>query len=545
MRPEVMLRLPTSAALWMTLFIAATFNCALSSGLAVGAFTVDDPLRPITCADVIDPSRSSTDAARAHTECLLGYRRDLTVAAIRIVGDMALVGLGVYLAQSWQRRRFGVYRRQRAENTLSRMVERLADALGLRKPPQVHIDGRTRATAFVYGTHDDPHMVVGSHLIIAAESADRSMRERVAYVLVHELAHLRNGDLLRYRAAQAQRVTLIAAGALTTAIYVIGGLAGVVLLLRYGLVFVIGALALRLLLREREFYADLRAVTVGNVGPYIEALSQLRHHTAAARRLWPAPLRSLFASHPSPALRRWVIANPTLLARVGASRGLGLGLAAGLLGSSAILVFGGLLPPRFAAQWAVTAAGGVAGAVVGAALAREIWRTIYVDLYADQNLTGNVRAAIGLSAGFILGHIIGIGGFSWPRFTGQAGLAVAAITAGWLLFALWIRLAALVRFDTDREIEAGSYAGITLVGGAVGAWINGVACDVWMRVQAPDRLDAGAGTTALDLDRSFTHAVSQAAGGHIAASAVLVALIMAGWFAAAVGLRVRAIRLAT
>lgn len=204
---------------------------------------------------------------------------------------------------------------------LHRMVEELAAAAGL-PAPRLYLIANQQPNAFATG-RDPAHGVVA-----VTEGLLRQMDEReLRGVIAHELAHIRNRDILvaTVAATIAAAVSMIAQAGQWAMIF--GGsrddeeggnpLAGLLLLI----VAPIAATLIQLgISRSREYLADATAARVtGDPGGLASALEKLRRGTEAHPSATAPATASLFIMNPLGGVRRaaaWFSTHPPVEERV-------------------------------------------------------------------------------------------------------------------------------------------------------------------------------------------------------------------------------------
>lgn len=222
-------------------------------------------------------------------------------------------------------------------------------------------------------------------------------------IMLHELAHLRNADLNKTYFAVATWWSFVVTALVPLAVRLFNYPLSDILYLSWRVL----ALALMVLLtrnnvlRTREVYADLRAVTWD--GPS-SALSQVLQTMPARKRMgW----QSLFQVHPDPQKRSQALDDTSRLFHMGFWVAFGTGLAASLPIASMIP----LLAPSLMDQpqlwitiffWTSLIYAPLIVGVVGLG----VWRATFAALVRGNEVSGVGGAGLGLGLGVILGQRI-------------------------------------------------------------------------------------------------------------------------------------------
>ncbi|MFP3958859.1 MAG: M48 family metalloprotease [Spirochaetaceae bacterium] len=239
----------------------------------------------------------------------------LLVSGLQVIGALGLavlLGMTTFVMVQTQRRVSEI----RPQNALPlsrnqapglyRTLTELSRRAGVPRVPEVHLLRARMMNAATLGSREHPVLVVTPSLLEGL-----SPRELTA-VLAHEIAHLRNNDLISYRLAEAiSLITVVISRVgwmllilylpvlLTAAVRIPLGL--ILLLLGAPLISVGLQMTLS---RSREFAADLGAVELtGDPAALARALQKIdRIGRSALHQVLPVPSRresSVFRSHPA------------------------------------------------------------------------------------------------------------------------------------------------------------------------------------------------------------------------------------------------------
>ncbi|WP_024805268.1 M48 family metalloprotease [Nocardia sp. BMG51109] len=332
-----------------------------------------------------------------------------------------------------------------------RLRETLSDLVavaGLRSAPRFVVDPTaTSAGAVVFGRTRRATVCLHGGLVAA-----RSARpERFRAVVLHELAHIRNGDItLTYATVAMWRVFLVAVLAPYTVLHIAAlaqpnlapgetpalvrnlALAVFLVLLVY--------LARSDVLRSREIYADLAAVQWG-ADPRGWVLPDREAPTGTVAWAWGSFLE-LWRTHPRWELRRGAIAEPAVTFGVQGLPFLLTGATASLISARLELFSRGATVDEWARQAMAFIPAALVTAVAGFALARAVAFANRTDRTPPSGVTAGLWLGTGLVAGELVSN--GITVFEWlPRRPWMLLLVLAAGTvyAWWIAqcTALWVR----------------------------------------------------------------------------------------------------------
>ena len=405
----------------------ALLDCSRRFGMAPGQVATDEQLAALrSCTAAVNETRRAA--------MLLGV-------VVLLAGGVVAVAI----AFARNRRRY----RPLADATapaVTRAVRDLAKELGVDPPPALRwrpLDGRALGLAFGPPTRRELGFTGGLvPLLVRDPGAFRA-------IVLHELAHLRNGDVdLSYLAVGIWRSLVVVA----LVPFVV-----VVLLLSVSDPATILALGWRLLalvplvylirssiLRAREHDADVRASTLE---PGIRRV-------LAATTEPPLPRwRRVLRWHPSPEQRVAVIDDPTPLLRLGLADAFSVGIV-GSLAYEEVATLVGYFPLESFVVRGVPAL--LFGSLVGLVLALGVFRQTFASLATGRGSVRTVYLGLALTAGLFVGQRLSLVSAIYdeavllrpdPRpfhLIVGAGIAVAAIAfARWLVAAsrCWLPVA--------------------------------------------------------------------------------------------------------
>ncbi|MFE9889260.1 M48 family metallopeptidase [Streptomyces scopuliridis] len=319
-------------------------------------------------------------------------------------------------------------------------LHEVAAQAGLARAPRfVVAPTALSAGAAVYGSNRRPTVCLHAGLL-ARRSGDP---EGFRAVLLHEFAHVRNGDVtLTYATVALWRVFL----ALVLLPYLVWCVAALATSFQspirhaeqmtVGRAFILPVfltvlvyLARADVLRMREVYADLAAVS-GGADPRGWAVPVRPGPEGRLRRGW-ARFAEVWRTHPRWDLRRGALKDPAMLFGVQALPMLLTGIAAPVITDQAGTVLGGgsgwraYLVPLLGAA-AVTGVAGIA-----------LWRAVAHAVLTERRVLSGVRAGLWLGAGMAIGSVA-TRQVSLTRWLPPHAEVLAAVVAAGVLFAWWI-----------------------------------------------------------------------------------------------------------
>ncbi|MFD5813991.1 M48 family metalloprotease [Streptomyces sp. NPDC127038] len=383
-----------------------------------------------------DPSRIGgvipQEDTSAYRECLARYGPTHTspwwVSEVWPVLVIVVAAVLMWTIPAWKARRGRVVPLEivDGDGAIRGAVAELASAAGLKRVPRVVVDpAAASAGAVVFGSNKRPVVCLHGGLLVRARTDPEGFRA----VLLHEFAHIRNGDVaLTYLTVALWRAflgaVLLPYGALMVMLTVwmalfalkvraplspetmVGidsswpliarllGLAVVLVLLVH--------LARADVLRSREVHADLTAVRWGAAphhwatrmaGPVVVPRGVLRRLRAS--------FAELLRTHPRWDLRREALADPAELFSVRALPMFLTGVAAPVINAQ-LWVYDGLrsVPLLEEASWVLTAT--LVAGVAGVAL----WRAAAHAVLTGRREPSGVRAGLWLGAGMTAGELV-------------------------------------------------------------------------------------------------------------------------------------------
>jgi Zn-dependent protease with chaperone function len=429
----VVLMLVSSSSMLPLALTGAGLNKGAQCLLAAGGASNEAPSAEI--------SRSAAyRACIAHHVLLPGW-----VSPVVPVILLVLAGGLFFALPVWKTRRNRVIPLAAVDHDgrILRQLEQLAGVAGLERVPRVVVDPCAASTgAVVFGRNRRPTVCLHGGLLVRRTTAPKDFEA----VLLHELAHIRNGDVtLTYATVSLWRM-FIAAVLVPYAVgfgilvftpfaqdpppYQVGLPAWRALVLPL-LMAVVVYLARSDVLRNRELHADLAAARWG-ADPHIWGVVA----PAPPARVLTRALRSfteLWRTHPRWDLRREALADSAALFEVPA-------LPVFLTGTTAVLINGQLWQLNLSGvgQWtwdlamALAPAGLITG-VVGVAL----WRAVVHGLLTTRRGLSGARAGLWLGVGMTVGELFvnRIAIYRW--LPGEPVIVMLVVLAG-MAFAWWV-----------------------------------------------------------------------------------------------------------
>ncbi|MDC7340264.1 M48 family metalloprotease [Streptomyces lydicus] len=402
----------------------------------------------------VDPTQGdgavSYAGAIAHNDalqaCLDRYASRPPWWADLVWPGLVLVAAGVlfWVLPAWKARRGRVVALETVDHDggIRRAVAELAATAGLAQVPRVVIDpAAASASAVVFGRTRRPTVCLHAGLL-ARRSRDP---EGFRAVLLHEFAHIRNGDvtltyvtvavwrafvllvLLPYLVWCAAVIPTSLQDPLWTAEQPYAARAFVLPIFMIVLVY----LARSDVLRSREVYADLAAVRWG-ADPRGWAVPAAAPAGGKGRRLL-ASFVELWRTHPRWDLRRDALTDPAALFGVQALPMFLTGAAAAMISAQAThyLAAGALISPwthPATALLAAVAATGVAGIA--------LWRAVAHAVLTGRRVPSGVRAGLWLGAGMAAG-VLDMNEFAVAEWLPARPQVLLLVVCAGLVFAGW------------------------------------------------------------------------------------------------------------
>ncbi|GAA2775768.1 M48 family metallopeptidase [Saccharopolyspora taberi] len=402
----VVLLLVTSGVMVLYVAIALSsydgYGCSLAAGVAPG-----------------DPP-SSVIARRwlqweAYYACTVRYAAPPPwwVLGAWFVLLSAAVGALFWALPAWKARRGRVVALEAVDRDggIRRLMDDLAATAGLSRTPRIVVDPVPASTgAVVFGRNRKPVVRLHGGLLARRNTDPDGFRA----VLLHEFAHIRNGDItITYLTVALWRVFLF--GALPP--FLVWCAASFALksgseewfveapivtrgLLLTAVLAVLVYLARSDVLRSREIYADLAAVRWG-ADPHGWAVAappvrgRLRRALGSFAELWQ--------THPRWDLRRDALNDPAVLFGVPAVPMFLTGVAASVINSN---VWFSLTQYVLLSGWTQQGAALVVAALVAAVVGIAQWRAVTHAVLTSRRVPSGVRVGLWLGAGMVTGGLV-------------------------------------------------------------------------------------------------------------------------------------------
>ncbi|KJK59175.1 M48 family metallopeptidase [Saccharothrix sp. ST-888] len=381
-------------------------------------------------------------ACIAHHVLLPGWASPVAPVILLVLASGLFLALPV-----WKTRRNRVIPLAAVDHDgrILRQLEQLAAVAGLERVPRVVVDPCAASTgAVVFGRNRRPTVCLHGGLLARRTVAPQDFEA----VLLHELAHIRNGDVtLAYATVALWRVFIAAVllpyaagfGVLILTAFVQKpqpyqiGLPTWRALVLPVLMTVVVYLARSDVLRNREFHADLAAARWG-ADPHIWGAVAPAPTARVLTRAWRG-FSELWRTHPRWDLRREALADSALVFEVPALPMFLTGTAAVQVNAQLWLITGEY---GLATQWASN----LAMALVPAALITGVvgvasWRAVVHRLLTERRRFSGARAGLWLGIGMTVGEMFAnrIATFQW--LPGEPVVVLLVVLAG-MAFAWWV-----------------------------------------------------------------------------------------------------------
>ncbi len=402
-----------------------------------------------------DPFRVAVLRATAHERCIAPIQ-GATVAWM-LGGVTGVVALASVRYWTWptvkQRRDCLVPLTVEDAPEIVAALRTLSTAAGLQSVPAFLWNPLSAASGGVaFGRLGRPTVALGGGLVTQFYTDPAAFRA----VVLHELAHLRNGDVDKTYFALSIWQAFVAAALVPYGLSLIGQPVDWAVSVTWRIVALAGLVYLsrNALLRTRELYADARAAAWdGPAGALGRVLAGLPARSGSSTRLqW-------LRVHPDSHERLAALRDPTRLAR------------AGFLGAVATGIITTTAAPHLAALLTSAGLGGdpPVGPQVGAflvyaplaagVLALAAWRSVHGSVRdggtsRTTGLSGLVAPAVGLGWGFIAGRVLSFDAVvQSPATAGTAAVlaggmltvsVLAAVLGGTLALTWWLAITARV-----------------------------------------------------------------------------------------------------
>ncbi|MEV6670551.1 M56 family metallopeptidase [Streptomyces sp. NPDC051162] len=297
-------------------------DCALADGYNPAASYQSQ------MAFMISSKHDRTMTACTASETHMPYWLPLAATAVLVAA-----AYGLYrLLPVWKGRKSRVVPLGEADvnGTLRPVLDELVATAGLAAhPPRIVVDPRaTTASAVVFGTRKRATVRLNGGLLVKLSTEP----DRFRAVVLHELAHIHNGDIpVTYATVALWRVFLVVVLLPRTALLIRGAIpddvaptsmgytaVGTLSAAQAVLIVVLVYLARADILRSRELYADLAAARWGaDPEAWLSHGTGRAHNQSRRARAW-AGFRELWRTHPSWTLRNRSLTDPSALFALGA-----------------------------------------------------------------------------------------------------------------------------------------------------------------------------------------------------------------------------------
>ena len=364
---------------------------------------------------------------------------------------------------------------------LWRELENLVDSAGLRVRPRFVVDlGAGTASAVVFGTAGKPTVRLNAGLVVT-RTTDLA---RFRAVVLHELAHIRNGDVgITYATVAMWRVLLCAVllpDAVLIVVLSLTGTSAIELdaLVQKALIVLMVYLTRADILRRRELYADRTAMRSGRVSRH--ALLPGTQDRQLDQSRWSGAVTAVaeaWRTHPSWRRRDQALTAPDELFAMARLPMVVTGMAAAI--ASARLTS----PFASASTWlGLVQYASISGLVIGVG-GVALWRAVAHAVLTERRVPAGWASGLWLGVGLAVGELVVSENDSGWRFPAHSEVLVILIAVVSLLLA-WTSQFAELRIRTYyghslRDvmvaglIAPGLGLGFVLLWWHTGAWDTG------------------------------------------------------------------------
>ena len=431
--------LPAETDLRFVLLVAAVLATALLLD-HVAYSAVHDP----AYQQAVSACRSRDADPLAVAACLAPEDRLTAVWMLFGLACVAGAGVVVYLwvLPSWWLRGNDIKPYGTTDPSLAEAIGEYSDAVGISRPRLFLRQSRV-PSAVALAVRRRPALVLNLGLLLQFRLDPPSFRA----VVLHELAHIRNGDVGRTFVALALVVAL-------------GLVAGVPYLMALGVsllgpptpdhdpLYILGVVwravvmplivlvTLAAVLRARELFADARcAAWQGDPSALARVLSRLKDGPTGSGWL---------AMHPAPAERRAALEEPRRLFATHRTDAFAVGVIAAAIGPELSVLLGLLLAGSAVQSWRDVMAGLTVGGLVAGIVGLAMARALLPELVEDGPRRASPALTLPLGGGLIVGQTVALSGaldISGLALLQPAELAFAVAFAAVLLVSLRVLLA--------------------------------------------------------------------------------------------------------